>query len=40
MTKEEMKQKLEYVYGRISSDKAKELGQRWHKKALDELENS
>lgn len=34
---EEMKRKLEYIYDRIKSEKAKQIALKWHKEALREL---
>ena len=36
-TKEEMKEKYKYIFSRIHSSKAKEIAQKWHDEALDEL---
>lgn len=36
-TKEEMKKKFEYIFNRISSSKVKQVAQKWHREALEEL---
>jgi hypothetical protein len=35
--KEAMKEKLDYLMSRISTDKAKEIAQKWYEEALEEL---
>jgi len=34
----EMKKKLDYIYNRITSQKARLLARRWYEAALEELE--